>query len=151
MASCDMCGRKEAPFKALVEEVELTVCESCSKFGKVLTTKRPAQKAPHTRHYPAKKEEQELLEFVGEDASLKIRQKREHLKLTQKEFAKMVNEKESVIHHIENNASHISLELARKLERMLDIQLVEKAKETVVEKAQKPEAFTLGDFIRVKK
>ncbi len=147
-----MCGKSDASFRALVEGVELTVCERCSKFGKIISAPKPAQekKNVYHAHRPAKKEE-ELLEFVMEDASSKIRAKREQLKMTQREFAKMVNEKESIIHHIENNASHVSLELAKKLERALHVQLVEKAKEAVLQKGQKPEAFTLGDYIKIKK
>lgn len=155
MASCDMCGKSDAPFRVLVEGVELTVCERCSKFGKILKAPKPVQEKKQTHghhhsHHAVKKEEAEF-EFVMEDAPSKIRAKREQLKMTQQEFAKMVNEKESIIHHIENNASHVSLELAKKLERALNIQLVEKAKEAVLQKGQKPEAFTLGDYIKLKK
>ncbi len=150
MASCDMCGRDDASFRALVEGVELTVCERCSKFGKVLAAPKMVQPRHHA--YTQKKEEPELLEFVVEDASSKIKAKRELLKLTQQEFAKLVNEKESIIHHIESNASHIPLEMAKKLERVLHIQLVEKAKEAIIQKSkQKAEAYTLGDFINIRK
>ena len=109
-------------------------------------------RSPNSYKYSQKKEEPELLEYVAEDASSKIRAKREQLKMTQAEFAKLVNEKESLIHHIELNASHLSLETAKKLERALHIQLIERAKEAIINKSQKkPDAFTLGDYIKIKK
>jgi putative transcription factor len=152
MASCDMCGKSDAGFRALVEGVELTVCEKCSKFGKILVAPRIVQQRSSNYSHSLKKEDAELLEFVMDDASSKIKAKREQLKLTQQEFAKMVGEKESLIHHIELDASHLSLEVAKRLERMLHITLVERAKEALVQKtSKKPEAFTLGDYIRIKK
>lgn len=145
-----MCGKSDASHRALVEGVELTVCEKCSRFGKVLVSPRVVQRRSYG-HAP-KREESELLEYVAEDASSKIKAKREQLKMTQQEFAKMVSEKESLIHHIELNASHLSLDVAKRLERMLNLPLVEKAKEALIQKStKKQEAFTLGDYIRVKK
>ncbi len=145
-----MCGKNDASFRALVEGVELTVCERCSKFGKVLVAPRVVQK--HGYGHAPKREESELLEYVSEDASSKIKAKREQLKMTQQEFAKMVGEKESLIHHVELNASHLSLDVAKRLERMLHVSLVEKAKEVLIQKSsKKPEAFTLGDYIKIKK
>ena len=150
MSGCDMCGKSDASFLAIVEKVELTVCERCSKFGKVLA--KPKEMQPRSHGHAQKREEPELLEFVVEDASSKIKAKREQLKMTQQEFAKLVNEKESLIHHLEGNASHIPLDLAKKLERMLHLQLVEKTKEAIIQKsAKKQEAFTLGDYIKIKK
>jgi len=148
MPSCDMCGKDNASFRALIEGVELTVCERCSKFGKVLAAPKPQER----RHSFSSATKAEPMELVVDDAATRIKNKREQLKLTQQEFAKLINEKTSVVQHLEHDAHHLSLDLAKRLERILHIQLVEKAKEVVVQKSsQKTEAFTLGDFIRIKK
>ena len=156
MPSCDMCGKEGAGAIALIEGVELTVCQNCARFGKITRTlhaEAPAVKL--SAAYPVrgtKIPEEDAQEEVVEEFSSRIRQRREQLNLTQKEFAKMLNERESVIHHLENGGQHPSIELARKLERILKVQLVEAVKETPQQKSRnKIDSLTLGDFIKVKK
>ena len=149
-----MCGKENAMAVALIEGVELSVCEKCAKFGKVtrvIKAPKPQKKSLYSPQ-PARQKDEDAMEFVVEDFAARIRQRREQLNLTQQEFSKMLSEKESVVHHLENASSHPSIELARKLERILHIKLIEVAKEAVVEKVKgKVDAFTLGDFIRIKK
>src|SRR3990167_6073772 len=38
MPSCDMCGKEGAGAIALIEGVELTVCQNCARFGKITRT-----------------------------------------------------------------------------------------------------------------
>ncbi len=144
---CDMCGRQAELYRAVIEDVELNVCESCAKFGKVVG-RREAELKPGKRFSEQKSEKMEL---IVDNFSGLIKKKREDLKLTQKEFAQKINEKESVIHKIETGGLEPSLALARKLEKMLKIKLVEEHEE-VHEKAQKnrEEGFTIGDFIKIK-
>ena len=156
MPSCDMCGKEGAGAIALIEGVELTVCQNCARFGKI--TRALHAEAPPVKHsaarpaHVAKPQGEDSQEGVVEEFFSLIRQKREQLNLTQKEFAKMLNERESVIHHLENGGQHPSIELARKLERILKVQLVEAVKETPQQKSRnKIDSLTLGDFIKVKK
>ena len=72
--------------------------------------------------------------------------------LSQKDFALRINEKESVIHKIETGSYEPPSHLVKKLEKILDIKLVEEHQEKrgkII--MQKEQGFTLGDFIRVKK
>ena len=72
--------------------------------------------------------------------------------LSQKDFASRINEKESMIHKIETGAFEPPLDLAKKLEKILGIKLVEEHLEKHEKfKRSKEGGFTLGDFIKVKK
>ena len=152
MPGCDMCGKEGAGTIALIEGVELTGCQNCSRFGKVVRSARA--EPPKAGHLPVKaaKPAEDSPETVVEDFAPRIRQKREQLNLTQKEFAKMLNERESLVHHLENGSQRPSIDLARKLEHALKIQLVEVAKEAPQQKSKsKTDSLTLGDFIKIKK
>ena len=151
--NCDLCGKIEDGLnRALIEMVELNVCSACSKFGKVL---EPVHRlSPKEQHKQFQKkmqiqEKEEKVELLIEDYAETIKKKRESLGLTQKEFAKNLNEKESTMHKIETGALEPSLELAKKLEKVLGIKLIEEHLERhEIFKRGKEEGFTLGDFIK---
>ncbi len=149
--NCDLCGRIEERLnRALVEGVELNVCSACSKFGKVLApVKKFVPKIP-ARKEPVE-EKEEKIELLVEGYSDIIKKKREAIGLTQKDFAKKINEKESIVHKIEVGAFEPSLALAKKLEKELGVKLIEEHEEKhETFKRKKEEGFTLGDFIKIK-
>src|SRR3989338_1646148 len=146
---CDMCGNPGKLFKTIVEGTELSVCKECSRFGKVvgfIELTRPIAKAK------SEEPKTEVMELLVEDYAEKIRKKRESLGLNQKEFAKKLNEKESLVQKIESGHFEPSIGLAKKISRILQIKLVEEYEERH-EKQPRPkvEGFTLGDFIKIKK
>ncbi len=148
--NCDLCGKVDERLnRALIEGVELNVCSECSKFGKILVPiKRNIRKEP-IKKFPPKEEKIELL---VEDYAEIIKKKRESMGLTQKEFANKLNEKESTIHNIETGTIEPSLSLAKKLEKVLGVKLIEEYMEKQeTRKNKKIEGFTLGDFIMFKK
>ena len=144
-----MCGNPGKLFKTIVEGTELSVCQECSSFGKVVVvielSARPIAKAK------SEEPETEVMELLVEDYAEKIRKKRESLGLNQDEFAKKLNEKESLIQKIESGHFEPSIGLAKKISRILQIKLVEEYEERH-EKQPRPkvEGFTLGDFIKIK-
>jgi putative transcription factor len=143
-----MCGSGGELYTANVEGAELTVCENCKKFGGVITKIRQA-------HLPTTKTpvvaEEEKIQIIVDDYFEKIRKRRADLGLRQKELAKKINEKESVIQKIESGHFEPSLELAKKIERFLKITIVEEYKENFeAQKASKTDNFTIGDFIKIK-
>jgi len=148
--NCDLCGKVDDTLnRALVEGVELNVCSNCSAFGKVLS---PIKKVVKQSLRKEKlKDKEEKFELLVEDYADILKKKRELLRLTQKEFAKKINEKESIIHKIETGAFEPSLELARKLEKMLEVKLIEEHFEIHgISKKVKEGGFTFGDFIKIK-
>lgn len=154
MPNCDMCGEEiEYPIVASVEGVELTVCNKCVKFGKVIK-----RIAPEIKETKAKKDfiknipqREEVIQIVADDYNQKIRNAREKLGLKQEDFAKKINEKVSLIQHIESGKAEPSIDLARKMEKFLHIKIIEQYEEKHEQlKGNQSEGFTIGDFIKVK-
>ncbi|MBI2208727.1 TIGR00270 family protein [Candidatus Woesearchaeota archaeon] len=146
---CDMCGSSGSMFKAEVEGAVLTVCQNCSRFGKILG----AVKQHEVEKIRQKKAEEkpEAMDIIVDNYAEKIRKGREELGLTQKDFAKKLNEKESLIHQLESGNFHPNIELAKKLQKALGIKLIEEYEEKHEElRHEKAEGFTIGDFIKTK-
>ncbi len=142
---CDVCGKNEPLVEAIVEGSRLRVCKNCGKFGKIMNS--PALLKKPVVH---QKKEEILIDVVA-DYAKKIRDTREKLGLTQKEFAKKINEKETILSKIENGTQKPTLDLAKKLEHLLKIKLVEEVKEELYEKDKKTSGtLTIGDILIVK-
>ena len=154
--NCDLCGKvEESLAKAKIEGVELDVCQACSKFGKVITPiHRPSPREQHMQlqKQSQAKEKEEKTDLLVENHAELIKKKRETLGLNQKDFASRINEKESTIHHIETGKLEPNIVLARKLEKMLGIKIIEEYSEVrETQKKSKDAGFTLGDFIKARK
>ena len=144
MPSCELCGKDTLLFHADVEGTELKVCKACGSFGKIAV---PMNRTVQHAQLP---QELQLSEAVTPSVSKLVKNAREHKKLTQKEFAKMINEKESIIHKIETGAFEPSIALARKLEKALNIRLVETVEEEHLPKGKSSGPVTIGDIIKRK-
>ncbi|MBI4146103.1 TIGR00270 family protein [Candidatus Woesearchaeota archaeon] len=145
MPNCELCGKETQLMTAIVEGTKLNVCQNCGKYGKVLATPRIAKKV----ETPAATQPSET---IVENYAKLIREAREKQGLTQEEFAKNLNEKESIIHKLENGTYTPPITLARKLEKMLKITLVETEVElTTTSEKRKTGTLTIGDLIQLKK
>lgn len=154
---CEMCGQKfDSLFLTEIEGVNLNVCKDCSKFGKTIRRVSEVyerQKQKRESKSPAfDTQKPEVMEYIINDYSIVIKNAREKSGLTQKVFAMRLNEKESLINSIERGKRKPSLELARKLEKFLEIRLVD---QLVVDEAKskqkvKAEGLTIGDIISIK-
>jgi len=150
-----MCGSEGRLLRAMIEGTELKVCGKCSKFGNVLgpvITPINIQSKERKIENVVVESESEVMEIVSSDFSSIIRRKRENIRMNQKEFAMKINEKESVVHKIENGEFTPSISLARKLEKNLNVVLVEEIEDKHVKfKSEESEGLTIGDFIKFKK
>lgn len=145
-----MCGKKGTLYRTLIEDTEMDVCRECSKYGKVI------KKLAVVKEVKLKREREgpeiETLQIIVDNYAEIIRKKREALGLKQKDFAKMLSEKESLIHKLETGSFEPSIEMARKLEKILKIKLIEEYQETHKKiKTEKGEGFTLGDVAKIRK
>ncbi|MEN2974065.1 MAG: helix-turn-helix domain-containing protein [Candidatus Caldarchaeales archaeon] len=96
----------------------------------------------------------EEFEYV-EDFGRLIREARERMGLTQEEFAKQLNEKVTIIKKIEAGEFNPSIELSKKIERLLKIKIlvpsIEEDLEQIskyVEKGEKQKSVSLGLFFK---
>ena len=156
---CDMCGREQAVLKASVEGTVLSVCNSCSKYGKVVgkvPVAAAAMKKAEKMRMPAEEEE---LEAVVASFGQLVKQKREELGrkredgfMKLEDFAKMIGVKESVLHKMETGTLKPSVEEAKRIGKAIGIKLVEKAEavEDIVPQPKKDQ-LTLGDMIKIRK
>lgn len=145
---CEMCGREGNLNKADIEGSVLSVCEGCSSFGTVISSKlalRQRSISPYRLQEPEK-----LLALIPNYPSL-IRQKREAISLTQEEFAKKIGEKISLVHKIETGAFDANIAIAKKIERVLGIKLVQEQSVPDAHVQKGPSAaYTIGDILRAK-
>ena len=148
---CDMCGDSSRLYKVIVEGAELSLCKECSKFGKVIAPIQ--QDAPYSAKKSIKEPQPENIQILVEDYAEKIKRKREQMVLSQKELAERLNEKESVLQKIESGHFEPPIETAKKIEKFLNIKIIEEHEEKYEDKMPKAraETFTIGDFIKIKK
>ena len=149
MSNCDMCGYEGPVREAIVEGSLMTICTKCSAYGKVVQV--PPAKNVSQQHSP-QQETMEVKEIIVDNYSTVIKTAREKLQLKQEELASHIQEKVSVIHKLESNQFHPPLELARKLEKYLQVQLVENYTQKTPSKVNlQDKNLTIGDLIKIKK
>ncbi|NPV50722.1 MAG: TIGR00270 family protein [Candidatus Methanofastidiosum sp.] len=160
---CEICGKtiQGKVFNIRVEGASVKVCDKCSRFG---TDRQSWSKfgkgamgsdgvvlpsRSRTGIAPKSKEDYTLVE----DYHLVIKDARETKGWSQKDLARKMNEKESIIHHIETEGFALSNELIMKLEKVLNIKLKEKADEgiDISKSKQSLKETTIGDIIKIKK
>ncbi len=169
---CEVCGRKihDEPVKAVIEGAKLTVCLECSKHGRVIlheqadiapkiavikNTSKPG--APGTPVVLVQRRRQPVAQValtkeLTDDYANKIRAAREKMLLSHEELGLKINEKASVLRHIELGKMAPDNMLASKLEHMLRIQLLvnvaDEKSTTQVHRAVNEE-MTLGDLVEL--
>ena len=132
---CEICGKpvpEHNPIRAKIEGSVMIVCKECSKLGKI-------QKAPPKPKYVQQKNKRqpnkpkrnysrndEPSEELIEDFSFEVRKAREAKDWSREELGKKINERVSVISRIETGKMTPDTKLTKKLEKALNIKLLEK-------------------------
>lgn len=148
MVQCEMCGAETtSPKTAKIEGAELQVCADCVEFGTEVqqsdsssdtkystsddssTTQTTQQSTTGSQSQASRsKSRRDLfdeMEEIVEDFNDRIRAARESQGLTQAELADQLNEKTSLIRKLERGDHLPSDTVRRKLERALEIELIE--------------------------
>ena len=174
---CEVCGRKihDEPVKAVIEGAKLTVCLECSKHGRVILHEVADFSAPQrttatASTYPASSSTKSTIHIptiqkkppvaqvklsteLTEGYAGKIRVAREKLALSHEDLGKKINEKASLLRHIETGKVAPTNLLASKLEHALRIQLmvpIADEKSTTQVHRVANEEMTLGDLVEFK-
>ena len=160
---CEMCGTDVPRTKlVMVEGAAVNVCPRCERFasGPAAKTKEGKVVLPDVAQRLDSRErrrtERDIYESSGEkelalDYSQRIRTARQKLGMNQEELGRVINEKKGVIVNLENGSMIPNDKLIVKLERTLNISLMEVVEDAdEVKKADYSRGLTLGDFIKVK-
>ncbi len=146
-----------------VEGSELRVCKECAKFGREVVKPSPRRETGGTRrgHRPRRRSVRrrpggfdpfnEGLEVVP-DYDERVREARERKGWSQEDLANKIGEKVSVIRRIESGKMEPDVNLARKLERVLEIELLERvSEEDTGSVGTGGGELTLGDVVEIRK
>ena len=134
----------------------MTVCGRCARYGSGDWDPRQVL-LPMQRSRPAQPrrprndlEAAETLELVEKYGEL-IRKKRQKMKISVEDFARMISEKESVVKKLEQEELMPSSKLITKIRRALNIELLERGEApSRMQMATKASgARTLGDIMKL--
>jgi len=109
--SCDICNRANAHSVALIDGEQLAVCNTCRKAGRPLYSIQPGAIS-------------EVTDIV-DDFGSRIRTQREKLGLSLSGVAAKIQERESYLRKIERGELLPSLRVAKKLEGLLHVKIVQ--------------------------
>ncbi len=136
---CELCGREVPKLKMVnIEGSVLKVCFNCAKFGQesvpkpVDTTETEIDDAIHrgleirTKRMKSRDIFTEFSEELVEDYHQRIQRARNDKGWTQEELGRKLNERKSIIAKLETKSIKPDNKLIRKLEKTLDIVLLEK-------------------------
>ncbi|MEM2122672.1 MAG: multiprotein bridging factor aMBF1 [Candidatus Bathyarchaeia archaeon] len=159
--NCEICGGviRGGGFRILMDGALLLVCEDCRGYGtpytgfdadvkaKQVSKVKPATVKARKTGFP------EIPKFeVVEDFPRIVRCARLTLGFTQRELASRINERASVIQKVEVGRLTPDLRLARKLERILKVNLITREEDLEVPKTTAGGVErTLGDVVHIKR
>lgn len=148
---CEICGAKVTgtPIKIEMDGSELDVCSRCVKYGTVTREVHVPHKSIRTTDTPHFKKIE--IEAIDPDYGQKIRKAREKAGLTQEKLAQKINEKMSLIGKIERYEMVPDDTVRKKLERLLNITLIDRLDDQDFKPSKTSKGVTLGDIALIKK
>ncbi|MBR9676433.1 TIGR00270 family protein [Candidatus Woesearchaeota archaeon] len=153
---CDSCGKESVLIRALIEGVELRVCQACASYGEKLDPliEKKQEVIPRKEEVIAESIvlKPEVIEMIVNDFASRIKSQRQKKGLTQEALSKSINEKESILRKVEAGKKP-SISYARKLENFLDLVLVKEYVDTPKkwgEEKKEVEEATIGNMIKMR-
>lgn len=168
MPTCEVCGREcRSTQEITLEGADLRVCDRCAKLGEPV--RRPKSTGftprPGTKHFrsstPSRRsthrpkssrpraQQRELVPV--EDFTRKIRISREAQGMSQQDVARILNERASVIGKLESGKMSPTIQIARKLERLFKLELLEEAASVDLPRESSSRSTTLGDVVQIRR
>ena len=160
---CEICGKEvpeHNPIRAKIEGSVMVVCKECSKLGKIQKAppkpkfrKQDKTKRPKTTSNKNYSRQDEPTEELIEDFDLEIRKARESKDWSREVLGKKINERVSVITRIETGKMTPDLKLTKKLEKALNIKLLEKVNNVDLNQFVNTSSGerTLGNVMKIKR
>ncbi len=146
MPECEICGAEVSRlYKVEIDGVVLNVCRECAKLGKRIEQPR---KFRRRKLIDSGKEIDDT--ELDPDYAKKIVKARELLKYTREELAKKLGVKLSFWERIEKGDAKPTIEIAKRIERVLGVQVMVK-KEKTSEKDLRKTVEKLREKIKKKK
>ena len=160
---CEICGKpvpEHNPIRAKIEGSVMVVCKECSKLGTI----QKAPPKPKFRQQPKGKKQNttrnrnysrrdEPTEELVEDFAIEIRKARESKNWSREDLGKKINERVSVITRIETGKMTPDTKLTKKLEKALNIKLLEKINNVDLNQFVNSSSGerTLGNIMKIKR
>ena len=138
---CEMCGSASSLKKAYIEGTLLSVCDRCSRLGKIVEEVRLPQKKIRNM-------EIEESSIDPEFASM-VKDAREGIGITLEDLSKKTSVSFSVLHRVEKGMRPTD-DVAKKLERALRIKLLGFSYAAEQKTSGKMQLLTLGDVAEMK-
>ena len=161
---CEICGKtvpEHNPIRAKIEGSVMVVCKECSRLGKIQKAPPKPKYVKQTkakRNAPAKKtrnysRNDEPSEELIEDFSNEVRRARESKNWSREDLGKKINERVSVITRIETGKMTPDLKLTKKLEKALNVKLLEKVDNVDLNQFINSSSGerTLGNIMKIKR
>ena len=153
---CELCGMECFCKPANVDGVKMMLCPNCLKHGKAIEFKRqPKTGSPKSTSLSIKKP---LVKDVYRDMNKElvsdwnnvIKSAREKKGMTREQLGFKIGERTVTISKIENGDLRPSDKVVEKLEKELDIKLIEEVEDihSSLTGSKSQSSLTLGDFIK---
>lgn len=176
MAECDMCGREAHTRLHRIESAEVMACASCGRYGILISQEKKIKqknipqnnfsnksRGSNTRHSSRRDQNYKIKSSMNkiliEDYGTTISRSREKLGISRKELAESMFIRETLLMRIETEKVRPNDEIIKKLEKTLEISLMESSDQEMVTvsdyrsqtSSSRSRALTLGDFAKIKK
>lgn len=158
---CELCGSAitgTSAKRVRIEGAELEVCDQCAKYGVELQQpKKPAlkRKVPGAQATPVVHHRRDAFDMMDgeivDDYGERIRKARAGRGMSQKDLALAVKEKEMLIKKIEKGDLIPEDEVRKKIEKVLQIRLVDSPEDPIEKRRSEQVKTTLGDLISIKR
>lgn len=152
-AYCEICGKASVKALVQIEGAKMMTCGMCGRGGKVLEifqNEEDASEAAHSNTIKESKPAFDKGEEIVEDFAHIIKRTREKMNIPISTLAERIKETESYLHAMENGRVNPSIAAAKKLEKELNIKLVEKVEKEVnptIVNSKKFSEPTLADLL----
>ncbi|MBN1540221.1 MAG: TIGR00270 family protein [Candidatus Thermoplasmatota archaeon] len=153
MSFCERCGRRSRLQLVEIEGARMYVCPDCSRFGKAMKEEKdvPSPVSTVLRPKPERSAKPDALtkrsKELAEDYPRRIQRAREKKGWSREELGRKLSERVSIITKLENGEMRPPDSLIKKLERTLEIELMEYVEEIHMTAGAGSRGMTLADFI----